>query len=56
MSIRSDQIKCLLQGKIDIFTENKLDSSFTATQFPIYGYSKLFRFGRNRNGGGVLCM
>ena len=30
-------------------TESKLDSSFTATQFLIDGYSKPFRFDRNRN-------
>ena len=36
---KSDQIKCLLKGKIDILTitEIKLDSSFTTTQFLIDG-------------------
>ena len=51
-----DQTKCLLKGKVDILTitESKLDSSFTATQFLIDGYSKPFRLDRNRNGVGVL--
>ena len=35
-------------------TENKSDSSFTITQFFVDGYSKPFRFDRNRNAVGVL--
>ena len=48
-------MKCLLQEKFDILvlTESKLDSSFPTNQFLIEGYSKPFRFDRNRNGGGV---
>ena len=51
-----DQTKCLIKGKVDnlTITENKSDSSFTITQFLIYGYSKPFRFDRNRNAVGVL--
>ena len=51
-----DQTKCLLKGKIDslTITENKSDSSFTITQFFVDGYSKPFRFDRNRNAVGVL--
>ena len=56
MSLKFDQLKCLLQGKVDIlvFTESKLDFSFPTNQFLIEGYSKPFRFGRNRNGFGIL--
>ena len=35
-------------------TESKLDSSFTATQYLIGGYSKPFRFDINRNAVGVI--
>ena len=51
-----DKRKCLLKGKVNILTitESKLDSSFTANQFLIDGYSKPFRFDRNRNVVGVL--
>ena len=53
-----NQTKCLLKGKVDILTitESKLDTSFrtTQTQFLIDGYSKPFRFDRNRNAVGVL--
>ena len=51
-----NQTKCLLKRKVDILniTENKLDSSFRTTQFLIDGYSKPFRFGRNRSTVGVL--
>ena len=51
-----DQTKCLRKGKVDILTitESKLDSSCTATQFLIDGYSKPFKFDRNRNPVGVL--
>ena len=49
-------MKCLLKGKVDILTitESKLDSSFTTTQLLIDGYSKPFKFDRNRNVSGVL--
>ena len=51
-----NQMKCLLKGKVDILTitESKLDTSFRTTQFLIDGYSKPFRFDRNRNAVGVL--
>ena len=35
-------------------TETKIDSSFLSNQFLINGFSKPFRFDRNRFGGGVL--
>ena len=56
MSSKFDQLKCLLQGKVDILvlTKRKLNSSFLANQFLIEGYSKLFRYNRNRNGGGIF--
>ena len=51
-----DQTKCLLKGKIDslTITENKSDISFTITKLFIDGYSKPFRFDRNRNAVGIL--
>ena len=51
-----NQTKCLLKGKVDILaiTESKLNTSFRTTQFLIDGYSKPFRFDRNRNAVGVL--
>ena len=44
------------KGKVDILTitESKLDTSFRTTQFLIDGYSKPFRFDRNRNAVGAL--
>ena len=40
-----------MHGKIDILviTETKTDSNFPLHQFEIQGYSKLYRFNRNRN-------
>ena len=37
-----------------IISETKLDSSFPNGQFQIHGYSKLCRFDRNVNSGGIL--
>ena len=54
LSSKFDQLKLLIQGKIDILiiTETKLDDSFPTEQFTISGYSKSHRLDRNRNGGG----
>ena len=51
-----DQLKCFLHGKVDMFvlTGSKVGSSFPTNQFLIGGYSKPFRFDRNRSGGGVF--
>ena len=56
LSSKFNQLTCLLRGKVDnlALTKSKLDSSFPTNQFLIEGYSKPFRFGRNRNGGGIL--
>ena len=56
LSSKFDQLKLLIQGKIDILiiTETKLDDSFPTEQFTISGYSKPYRLDRNRNGGGVI--
>ena len=35
-------------------TEKKLDDSFPASQFHVEGFSTLFRFDRNKNGGGII--
>ena len=50
ISNKFDQLKLLLQGKVDIFviTVTKLESTFLTSQFLIEGYD------RNRNRGGVL--
>ena len=42
-------MKLLLQGNVDI-----LQIQISSNQFVMEGYSKPFRFDRNRNGGGVL--
>ena len=46
----------ITHGKIDILviTETKTNSTFPLNQFAIQGYSKPYRFDRNRNGGGVF--
>ena len=56
MSSKFDQLKLLIQGKVDILiiTETKLDDSFPIDQFIISGYSKPYRLDRNRNGGGII--
>ena len=56
LSSKFDQLKLLIQGKIDILiiTETKLDDGFPTEQFTISGYSKPYRLDRNRNGGGVI--
>ena len=45
-----------VEGNIDILmiSETKLDESFPPSQFFLDGYSVLFRFDRNGNGGGIL--
>ena len=51
-------IKLITKDKIDILviTETKTDSTFPLNQFAIQGYSKPYRFDRNRNGDGVFYM
>ena len=56
VSFKFDQLKCVLQGKVDtlVLTESKLDYSFPTNQFLIKGHSNHFRFDRNGNAGGIL--
>ena len=56
ISNKFDNLKLITQGKINILviTETKTDSTFPLIQFAIQGYSKPYRFDRNRNGGGVF--
>ena len=56
ISYKSDNLKLITQGKIDILViaETKTDSTFPLNQFEIQGYSKPYRFGRNRNGDDVF--
>ena len=56
ISNKFDQLKLFVQGKFDVLviTETKLDSTFHTSQFLIEGYSKPYRFDRNRNGGDIL--
>ena len=46
----------VIQRKIGILviTETKTDSALPLNQFAVQGYSKHYRFGRNRNGGGIF--
>ena len=45
-----------VKGNIDILmiSETKLDENFPPSQLFLDGYSVLFRFDRNGNGGGIL--
>ena len=56
ISSKFDNLKLITQGKINILviTETKTDATFPLIQFAIQGYSKPYRFDRNRNGGGVF--
>ena len=56
ISNKFDNLKLMIHGKIDILviTETKTYSTFPLNQFAIQGYSKPYRFDKNRNGGGVL--
>ena len=51
-----DKLKLIIQGKIDILviTETKADSTFPLNQFAIQGFSKPYRFDKNRNRGVVF--
>ena len=57
-SIRNkfDQLKDSVWKYIDIyiFTEAKLDETFLISQFLMDGFSKPYRFDRNKHGGGVM--
>ena len=55
ISNKFDNLKLIIQGKVDILviTQTKTDTSFSLNQFEIQGYSKPYRFDRNRNGGDV---
>ena len=46
----------MINNNIDILmiSETKLDPSFPNDQFHIHGFSELYRFDRNGNGGGIL--
>ena len=56
ISNKFDSLKSITQGKINILviTETKTDATFPLIQFAIQGYSKPYRFDRNRNGGSVF--
>ena len=51
-----DQLKEIVLKYIDtlVITETKLDDTFPNAQFLVPGFSKIFRFYRNRKGGGVM--
>ena len=53
ISNKFDNLKLIIKGKIDILviTETKTDSTFPLNQFTIQGYSKPYRFDKNRNEG-----
>ena len=56
MSNKFGNLKLIIQGKIDILviTETNIDSTFPLNQCKIQGYSKPYKFDRNRNGGGIF--
>ena len=51
-----DQLKDIVLKYIDILilTETKLDETFLTSQFLMDGFSKPYRFDRNKYGGGVM--
>ena len=57
-SIRNkfDQLKNTVLKYIDILisTETKLDETFLISQFLMDGFSKPYRFDRNKHGGGIM--
>ena len=54
ISNKFDNLKLIIQGKIDKLVITKTDSTFPLNQFAIRGYSNPYRFDRNRNGGGAF--
>ena len=44
----------LKYNHILILTETKLNETFLISQFLMYDFSKPYRFGRNKHGGGVM--
>ena len=56
ISNKFGNLKLITHGKIGILviTETKTDWTFPLNQFAIQGYSKPYRFDRNRNGGDVF--
>ena len=56
LRIKFDFLCEQIKRSIDVFmiSESKLDGSFPDGQFLIDGFHRLFRFDRNKNGGGVL--
>ena len=56
MSNKFGNLKLITQGNIDILiiAETKTNSTFLLNQFAIQGYSKPYKFDRNRTGGGVF--
>ena len=44
----------LKYNHILILTETKLNETFLISQFLVYDFSKPYRFGRNKHGGGVM--
>ena len=57
-SIRNkiETLKLLVSKYVEILTiaENKIDETFTTSQFMIEGFGEPFRKDRNKNGGGLL--
>ena len=56
MRNKFDFLKVIISNKIDILgiAETKLDDTFPTKQFALDGFHSLFRYDRNRYGGGIL--
>ena len=56
ISNKFDKLQLITQGKLDklVITESKTDSTFPINQFSVQGYSKTYRFDRNRSRDGVF--
>ena len=51
ISNKFDYLKLIIQSKTNILVITETDSFFPLNKFTIQGYSKPYRFDRNRNGG-----
>ena len=55
LTSKFDEFKLVVSGIFDILiTEEKLDKTFTTSQFYIEDFSMPYRLDRNRNGGGII--
>ena len=54
MRNKSDVLPFIIDTNIDIYSETKLDDSFSSAQFRLKGFCTPYRLDRNSKGGGLL--